>query len=117
MPRITLNSPLTDEEREACEAAVATGDVMSAAAILQEVLQASQKAGDEFATFAKWYNVNPDAANTVFESRGRKFRVTGFSTKNAKFPILGVEVNTGKPYKFTHETAATINAAYDKTHA
>lgn len=52
---------------------------------------------------AGWYGLEPEDFGKKFDSRGRTFRVTGINSRAQRFPIVGVEVRTGKSFKFSED--------------
>lgn len=59
----------------------------------------------EFVRNAELFGLKPDDLGTEFSSAGRRFKITGLSTRSRRFPILGQQTDTGKTFKFP---AATV---------
>jgi hypothetical protein len=60
-------------------------------------------AGKDFINYASMYGLEPSDLGKEFKSRGKTYRITGFKPRSHKYPILAVNVRTGKAFKFMVE--------------
>lgn len=54
-----------------------------------------------FIKYAFRYGLTPGNIDDNFVNNGTEYRITGLKTRRPKYPISGVRVSDGKPFKFT----------------
>lgn len=65
--------------------------------------QVHTQAVEDFRKYAPAFGLEPDDLGREFRTGRGRYRITGLSSYRPKFPINGVDVVTGKPFKFTLE--------------
>jgi hypothetical protein len=53
----------------------------------------------DFAAKAARYGLPTDCFHRIFTFRGQPFQITGFNTRNRKYPVLATRVSDGKRFK------------------
>ena len=66
----------------------------------KETCTESGGAEREWHQYAPLVGLDADAFGREFSSRGQQFRITGINLRASRFPVLAVQVGTGKTYKF-----------------
>lgn len=61
-----------------------------------------------FEAQCRMFGFKPEDYRKPFVSNGNRYLLTGFKPNNHKYPILGLQVGTGKEYKFTMAQAEKI---------
>lgn len=64
-----------------------------------------------YKAYYRVYGLPEDCLGVEFTTRTGTYRFTGIAPRRPKFPICGVDVVTGKAYKFTETTVAAITRA------
>ena len=59
----------------------------------------------DWKTYAAEFGLGAVEFGSVFESNGRRFRITGIKITRPKYPVSAVDVATGKGFKFPVSTA------------
>jgi hypothetical protein len=62
--------------------------------------KAFDQSREDFTRLASLYSLIPDMLDTTFVHLGKTFKITGLSPRKPKFPVLVIDVTTGKKYKF-----------------
>lgn len=54
----------------------------------------------EFETFARLIGLRPDDYGKEFSHNGKRYTAVAIKPSSLKYPLIGVDVNTGKRFKF-----------------
>ena len=54
----------------------------------------------DFKLYARSVGLKATDLHRVFCSGSKTFKITGYNTKAHKFPIMGIDIKTGRGYKF-----------------
>lgn len=69
---------------------------------------ASVAAKAKFIQSARYYGLTGDDYEAEFVSQGRRFKLVEIAPSRPKYPLTGVDVYTGKKFKFTTSMATQI---------
>ena len=61
----------------------------------------STASAKDFVKHAKLFGLSPTDLGREFQAQGETYRISGLKPASRKYPILAVNVRTGKTYKFT----------------
>ena len=70
------------------------------AAVIGEGGIVLDRAAIDFKQLASLYSLEADDLGKEFTFQGTQFRITGLNTRAEKMPVQGVQISTGKEYKF-----------------
>ena len=73
-------------------------------AVFGEDGEAVDAGAETFRAFASAYGLAPEDLGREFSVGGGVYRITGLNARRPKFPINGVRVPDGRPFKFPVET-------------
>jgi len=70
--------------------------------------EANTRKAAEFKRYAAMYGFKPEHLYAEFNYAGRTYKLTGFSPKASRFPLIVERVPDGKAFKMPLEAAASL---------
>lgn len=84
---------------------------LEASEIDAETGVAGSREAEAFRAYAAYHGIPIEALGQEFESRGKRYRLTGYAARRDKFPFTAVRIADGAQFKFP---AAVIERAFKK---